>query len=49
MEWEALRGRRRAGADAPENAGAHGLNNSWGYVERCRRDLCWNLIGAVSD
>jgi peptide/nickel transport system substrate-binding protein len=22
MEWEALRGRRRAGADAPENAGA---------------------------
>ncbi|MXQ14465.1 ABC transporter substrate-binding protein [Microvirga makkahensis] len=31
MEWEALRARRRAGADAPENKGGHGLNNSWGY------------------
>lgn len=33
FEWEALRGRRRAGAMAPENAGAHGLNNSWGFYE----------------
>ncbi len=31
MEWEALRGRRRSGAAAPENKGMHGLNNSWGF------------------
>jgi len=31
FEWEALRARRRAGAMAPENAGAHGLNNSWAF------------------
>lgn len=31
MEWEALRARRRAGAAAPENRGAHMINNSWGY------------------
>lgn len=31
MEWEALRARRRGGSDAPENKGAHGLNNSWAY------------------
>ncbi len=31
LEWETLRGRRRAGAEAPENKGAHLLNNSWGY------------------
>jgi ABC-type transport system substrate-binding protein len=43
MEWEALRARRRAGADAPENAGAHGLNNSWGYVEPIN-----GLIGIAS-
>jgi ABC-type transport system substrate-binding protein len=43
MEWEALRARRRAGADAPENAGAHGLNNSWGYVEPIN-----GLIGVAS-
>lgn len=30
MEWESLRARRRAGAAAPENAGAHAINNSWG-------------------
>jgi ABC-type transport system substrate-binding protein len=43
MEWEALRARRRAGADAAENAGAHGLNNSWGYVEPINA-----LIGVAS-
>ena len=43
MEWEAPRGRRRAGADAPENAGADGLNNSWGYVEPIN-----GLIGIAS-
>lgn len=31
MEWESLRGRRRAGAAAPENKGIHGINNSWAY------------------
>jgi ABC-type transport system substrate-binding protein len=31
MDWEALRGRRRAGAWAPENKGAHGINNSWAF------------------
>jgi ABC-type transport system substrate-binding protein len=31
LEWETLRGRRRAGASAPENKGIHGLNNSWGF------------------
>lgn len=31
LEWEALRGRRRSGAAAPENKGAHALNNSWGF------------------
>ena len=31
LEWETLRGRRRAGADAAENAGRHGINNSWGF------------------
>ena len=31
MDWEALRGRRRAGAWAPENAGRHGVNNSWAF------------------
>jgi ABC-type transport system substrate-binding protein len=31
MDWESLRGRRRSGAQAPENKGAHMLNNSWGY------------------
>lgn len=31
FEWEALRARRRAGAMAAENAGAHGLNNSWAF------------------
>ncbi|HYZ65041.1 MAG TPA: ABC transporter substrate-binding protein, partial [Acetobacteraceae bacterium] len=30
MDWEALRARRRAGAKAPENKGAHALNNSFG-------------------
>lgn len=30
MEWEALRARRRLGADAPENKDAHGINHSWG-------------------
>ena len=33
MEWEALRARRRAGVDAPENKGADGLNNSWSYTD----------------
>jgi len=31
MDWEALRGRRRAGAWAPENKGMHGVNNSWAF------------------
>jgi ABC-type transport system substrate-binding protein len=31
MDWEALRARRRAGADGPENRGAHGVNNSWAF------------------
>ncbi|MBK1660043.1 ABC transporter substrate-binding protein [Paracraurococcus ruber] len=31
LEWEALRGRRRAGAFAPENKGLSGINNSWGF------------------
>jgi len=31
MDWEALRGRRRAGAEAPENRGLHGINNSWAF------------------
>ena len=31
MDWEALRGRRRAGAWAPENKGKHGVNNSWAF------------------
>ncbi len=30
MDWESLRARRRAGAMAPENKGAHALNNSLG-------------------
>ncbi|NOG70641.1 ABC transporter substrate-binding protein [Roseicella sp. DB1501] len=33
LEWEALRGRRRSGAAAPENRGMHGLNNSLGSAE----------------
>jgi peptide/nickel transport system substrate-binding protein len=33
MEWETLRGRRRAGAKAPENKGAHALNNSLGSAD----------------
>jgi len=31
LDWEALRGRRRAGAWAPENKGKHGVNNSWAF------------------
>ncbi len=31
MDWEALRTRRRAGADAPENCGLHAINNSWAF------------------
>lgn len=31
LEWEALRSRRRAGADAAENKGAHAVNNSWAF------------------
>ena len=31
MDWEALRARRRAGADGAENRGAHGINNSWAF------------------
>ncbi|WP_233161509.1 MULTISPECIES: ABC transporter substrate-binding protein [unclassified Achromobacter] len=31
LEWEALRARRRAGSDAPENKGVYGINNSFGY------------------
>ena len=33
MDWEALRARRRAGAAAPENKGAHALNNSLGSAD----------------
>jgi ABC-type transport system substrate-binding protein len=31
LDWEALRGRRRAGAWAPENKGRQGINNSWAF------------------
>jgi peptide/nickel transport system substrate-binding protein len=31
LEWEALRARRRAGSEAPENKDVDGLNNSFGY------------------
>ncbi len=31
MDWEALRGRRRLGAEAPENRGLHANNNSWAF------------------
>ena len=31
MDWEALRTRRRLGADAAENKGRDGINNSWAY------------------
>jgi len=31
MDWEALRARRRGGVELPENKGADGLNNSWGF------------------
>jgi ABC-type transport system substrate-binding protein len=33
MDWESLRARRRAGAMAPENKGAHALNNSLGSAD----------------
>lgn len=33
MDWESLRARRRAGAAAPENKGAHALNNSLGAAD----------------
>lgn len=31
MDWEALRARRRLGAEAPENRGLHANNNSWAF------------------
>jgi peptide/nickel transport system substrate-binding protein len=31
MEWEALRARRRAGSDSPDNKGVDGINNSTGF------------------
>jgi peptide/nickel transport system substrate-binding protein len=31
LEWETLRGRRRAGSMAPECKGLDGINNSWGF------------------
>ncbi|SDB69768.1 ABC transporter substrate-binding protein [Belnapia rosea] len=31
MDWEALRARRRAGAEAPENRSCRGINNSWAF------------------
>ncbi len=31
LDWETLRGRRRAGAWAPENKGRQGLNHSWAF------------------
>ncbi|MBS0240781.1 MAG: ABC transporter substrate-binding protein [Proteobacteria bacterium] len=31
LDWEALRGRRRLGAWAPENKGKQGINNSWAF------------------
>lgn len=31
LDWETLRGRRRAGAFAPENKGRDGVNNSWAF------------------
>ena len=32
-DWEALRARRRARADGPENKGVYGLNNSWSIMD----------------
>lgn len=33
LEWEALRARRRAGANSPENKGVDGITNSWTYSD----------------
>jgi ABC-type transport system substrate-binding protein len=33
MDWEALRGRRRGGADATENKGSHAINSSWNIAD----------------
>jgi ABC-type transport system substrate-binding protein len=33
FEWEALRGRRRAGAQGPENKSLDGINNSWNSMD----------------
>jgi peptide/nickel transport system substrate-binding protein len=43
LDWEALRTRRRLGADAPENRGRHGVNNSTAYWDP---DI--GLIGAAA-
>jgi ABC-type transport system substrate-binding protein len=43
MEWETLRGRRRAGVKAPENRGAHALNNSLGAADPTSLiDVSWS-------
>lgn len=43
LEWETLRGRRRIGAAAPENAGMHALNNSLGSADPSALiDVCWS-------
>ncbi len=43
MEWETLRGRRRSGAKAPENRGAHALNNSLGSADPPSIiNACWS-------
>ncbi|MDO9442380.1 MAG: ABC transporter substrate-binding protein [Beijerinckiaceae bacterium] len=33
MDWEALRGRRRSGADGADNKGSHAINNSWNIAD----------------
>ncbi len=33
MDWEALRARRRGGVELPDNKGADGINNSWGFPD----------------
>ncbi|MCQ4159087.1 ABC transporter substrate-binding protein [Roseomonas sp. GC11] len=46
MEWEALRGRRRMGAAAPENRGISGINNSWGFWDP---DIALLRVAASAD
>jgi ABC-type transport system substrate-binding protein len=59
LEWNTLRARRAAGAQAPENKGAHGTNNSWsqadpdfgfiGVMESSKIPPAGNNWGSVKD